>query len=227
MLPFNLRFLLLFAAAVLPLCAEWTLYVCMATTKGYFVGSKLLASGLARRTASSEWQQVGHNHPFMFAVDASPNEPANVFVAAGNGLIRIRRQDGAWKILTSQDVTELSDLSIDSKGAIYFGHSAGIRVSADHGETWREISGNLRRKYTEAVRADRSRPRAVIAGGEDGLWRTANNGESWQRAGAAGLPIMHIEQSPHDPCFWLAATQGAGVFASHRLRNNLRESRAM
>ena len=26
---------------------------------------------------------------------------------------------------------------------------------------------------------------------------------------------MRIEQSPHDPCFWLATTLGGGLFASH------------
>ena len=40
--------------------AEWTLYTCMATTKGYVVGAKLLASGLARRIAPGQWQQLAH-----------------------------------------------------------------------------------------------------------------------------------------------------------------------
>jgi photosystem II stability/assembly factor-like uncharacterized protein len=26
--------------------------------------------------------------------------------------------------------------------------------------------------------------------------------------------VLHIEQSPHDACFWLASTQGGGLFAS-------------
>jgi photosystem II stability/assembly factor-like uncharacterized protein len=26
--------------------------------------------------------------------------------------------------------------------------------------------------------------------------------------------VLHIEQSPHDACFWLAVTQGGGVFES-------------
>src|SRR5262249_46850692 len=30
----------------------------------------------------------------------------------------------------------------------------------------------------------------------------------------AGIQVLHLEQSPHDPCFWLAATQGNGLFAS-------------
>ena len=87
-------------------------------------------------------------------------------------------------------------------------------MSSDRGKTWQEISGNLPRKYTEAIRADRSRSGVLIAGGEDGLWRSENSGDAWSRAGASGVSIMRIEQSPHDPCFWLAATERAGVFSS-------------
>ena len=208
------RAIVLLTCLVLPLSAEWTLYTCMATTKGYVVGAKLLRSGLARRTASGRWDQVGHNHPFMVALAANPEDPSNVYVAAGNGLIRIPRQGDSWKILTGQDVTELRDLSIDSKGRIFFAHSAGIRMSTDRGNSWSEVSGNLRRKYTEAIRTDRAHPGVLVAGGEDGIWRSEDTGDSWRRAGGSGLSIMRIEQSPHDPCFWLAGTQGGGVFAS-------------
>lgn len=207
---------LLIALAIpsFPLLAEWNLYTCMATTKGYVVGAKLVTSGLARRSASGKWEQVSHNHPFMFAVEAGPLDPKSVYVAAGNGLIRIPRAGASWTILTAEDVTELRDIAIDPQGSVVFAHSAGIRISKDRGRTWREISGNLSRKYTEAVRADRSRPGVLLAGGEDGIWRSDNTGESWSRAGASGIPIMRIEQSPHDACFWLAGTQGAGIFAS-------------
>ena len=141
-------------------------------------------------------------------------DPASVYVAAGNGLIRIPRRGGPWKILTAEDVTELRDVAVDPQGRIIFAHTAGIRMSSDRGKTWQEISSNLPRKYTEAIRADRSRPGVLIAGGEEGIWRSDNSGAAWRRAGASGVSIMRIEQSPHDPCFWLAATERAGVFSS-------------
>jgi photosystem II stability/assembly factor-like uncharacterized protein len=207
-----------FLAAITLICslsaADWTLYTCMAVTKDYVVGAKLPPSGLFRRVGPREWQHIAYNHPFEFAVDADPHDPGAVYVAAGNGLLRVPRGGDSWKILTAQDVTELRDLSIDSKGAIYFAHSAGIRMSTDHGASWREISGNLPRKYTEAIRADRSRVGVLLSGGEDGVWRTENAGASWRRAGASGLQVMRIQQSPHDPCVWFAGTQQGGLFAS-------------
>jgi photosystem II stability/assembly factor-like uncharacterized protein len=186
----------------------------MAVTEDYVVGAKLPPSGLFRRMGQGKWQHIAYNHPFEFAVDADPRDPATVYVAAGNGLLRIPRDGNSWKILTAQDVTELRDLAIDSNGAIYFAHSAGIRMSTDHGATWREISTNLPRKYTEAIRADKSHSGVLLSGGEDGVWRSDHNGSSWRRAGASGFQIMRIEQSPHDPCVWLAGTQQGGLFES-------------
>jgi photosystem II stability/assembly factor-like uncharacterized protein len=44
--------------------------------------------------------------------------------------------------------------------------------------------------------------------------RSEDGGKSWRAAGAAGFQVLRVEQSPHDPCYWLAATQGGGLFAS-------------
>jgi len=186
----------------------------MAVTKDYVVGAKLPQSGLFRRVGPGQWTHLGYNHPFEFVVDADSHDPSVVYVAAGNGLLRVPREGKSWKILTGEDVTELRDLSIDSKGTIYFAYSNGIRMSSDRGATWREISSNLPRKYAEAIRADRSRTGVLLSGGEDGVWRTENAGTSWRRAGASGFQVMRIEQSPHDPCVWFAGTQQGGLFVS-------------
>ena len=201
------------AGMVLP-GADWTMYLAMATSKNYVVGAKLPPSGVFRRSAGSDWQQVGFNHPFSFALDFDRRDPGIVYLAAGNGLIRMTERGAKWKILTGSDVTELRDVSVGSDNAIWFGHSAGVRVSRDGGKTWSEMGGSLRRQYTEAIRVDRTKPASVLIGGEDGIFRTEDAGKSWRLAGASGFQIMNIEQSPHDPCFWLAATQNGGLFAS-------------
>jgi photosystem II stability/assembly factor-like uncharacterized protein len=201
---------MLFCAAWLPALAQHDLYTCMATTKEYVVGAKLNPSGLFIRTADGSWRHAGYNHPFMFAADYGSGA---VYLAAGNGLIQATERGTKWKIVTGSDVTELRDVSVH-ENIIYFAHSHGIRVSRDRGEHWQELSGGLRRKYTEAIRADRTRPGVLLGGTEDGLYRSIDDGQSWTLAGAAGFQIMHIEQSPHEPCFWLAATEGGGLFSS-------------
>ena len=210
-----MRLLVLGLVAVLSHAADWTLYVCAATTKNYVVGAKLLPSGLFALQSADGWRLQGHPNPFTFALDYDARDPSFVYVAAGNGLIRIPRGGASWKILTSEDVTEVRDVSVDSGGAIYFSHSAGIRVSKDKGQTWREIGASLPRRYCDAVRADRERPSSLIAGCEDGIWRTVDDGMKWVRAGASGFQVMRLEQSPHDRCLWMAGTQQGGLFLSN------------
>jgi photosystem II stability/assembly factor-like uncharacterized protein len=183
----------------------------MATSKGYVVGAKLPPSGVFRRTSDGAWKQAGYNHPFTFGLAAAGSD---VYLAAGNALIRMRNRGSDWKFLTGSDVTELRDVSVARDGAIWFAHTAGIRVSRDRGVTWADAGAGLPRRYSEAIRVSRADPNLVMTGGEDGLYRSADSGRTWQLAGASGWQIMAIEQSPHDPCFWLAATQGGGLFAS-------------
>jgi hypothetical protein len=209
-----MRLIALGLMAVLCAAAEWTLYVCAATTKNYVVGAKLLPSGLFARQRSGQWELQGHPNPFTFALDYDPSDLSVVYVAAGNGLLRIPRGGSSWKILTAEDVTEVRDVSFDAAGVLYFSHSAGIRMSIDKGGTWREIGASLPRRYCDAVRADNKHDNTVIAGCEDGLWRTSNRGGKWTRSGASGLQVMRLEQSPHEPCLWMAGTQQGGLYVS-------------
>src|SRR5258708_13667428 len=125
----------LFAFALLPfqVAAQYTLYTCMAKTKNYVVGSPLLPSGIFLKPMNGEWRHAGHNHPFVFALDYADSDPTTVYVAAGNGLLRVKDHGERWKILTGSDVTELRDVAVDQNapGPIYFGHSAGIAVTHD------------------------------------------------------------------------------------------------
>jgi photosystem II stability/assembly factor-like uncharacterized protein len=210
--------LLLFAAAVAGAAtspAAYTLYTCLVTSKDYVVGAKLPPSGIFIKPAAGKWKHVGYNHPFITAVDYDPRDPRVVYVAAGLGLLRVSDRGERWKILTGNDVTELMDVAVDRKsGDIYFTHTRGIRVSHDRGVTWQDASAGLRRKYTQAIRVDSRTPGVLVAGNEEGLFRSEDGGASWHGVGAAGLQVSRVEQSPHDPCYWLAGTQGGGLFRS-------------
>ena len=108
------------------------------------------------------------------------------------------------------------DVALDrnAAGTIYFGHTHGIQVSHDDGATWHDASSGLRRKYTAALRVDSRRAGLLLAGTEQGIFRSTDGGTSWRLAGAAGIQVLHIEQSPHDACYWLASTEGGGLFDS-------------
>jgi photosystem II stability/assembly factor-like uncharacterized protein len=207
---------LLWAALPLPSFAQYTLYACGSSSKDYVVGAKLPASGIFVRPADGEWRHAGFNHPAINAFDFDPRDASVVYAAAGNGLLRVSENGERWKILTGSDVTELLDVAVDRNrpGTIYFAHTAGIQVSHDGGATWSDASAGLRRKYTTALRVDSRRAGALLAGTEQGIFRSQDGGASWKLAGAAGIQVLRIEQSPHDPCVWLASTEGSGLFAS-------------
>jgi len=207
---------LLLTTLSFPVFAQFTLYTCGSSTRAYVVGAKLSASGIFVRSANGEWRHIGFDHPLITAFDFDPRDPSVVYAAAGNGLLQVSKKGEQWKLLTGSDVTELLDVAVDrnGSGAIYFSHTAGIDVSHDGGATWREMAGALRRKYTAALRVDSRHRGVLLAGTEQGIFRSADGGESWRLAGAAGIQVLHIEQSPHDPCFWMASTEGGGLFVS-------------
>ena len=147
---------LLFLTA-LPLLAQSSLYVVAGAAKEYVVGAKLAASGLFRQTPTNTWEHLGYTVPFMFGLDYDPNDPSIIYMAAGNGLIRGANGGKDWTLVTGSDITELRDLVV-TPTAIYIAHSRGIRVSKDRGKTWAELSGKLHRKFTEALRVDRTNP---------------------------------------------------------------------
>ncbi|MBC8167741.1 MAG: hypothetical protein H7Y20_17960, partial [Bryobacteraceae bacterium] len=212
-----MRWLLMLAAACTCYAEQWNLYTCMASMKEYVVGAKLPPSGVFRRNAKGEWSQAGHPNPFAFGLDYDRQDPSKIYLSAGNGIIRLTPGSSSWKVLTGSDVTEMRDVVVDGNapGTLYFGYVGGIRVSRDSGATWRDIGNGLRRKYTEVIRVDRTKSGVLIAGTEEGIFRSGNDGDSWQLAGAAGFSILRVEQSPHNACFWLATTERGGLFSSH------------
>ena len=185
-----MRWLLLLAMLPLPVTGQYTLYTCMVTSKDYVVGAKLPPSGIFRKPAAGEWRHAGFNHPFINALDYDPRDPGTLYVAAGNGLIRVREHGERWKILTGSEVTELQDVSVDrhAPGTIYFSHTAGIRVTHDGGATWSDASAGLHRKYTQAIRVDSRKSGVLVAGNEEGIFRSEDGGKSWRLRGRRGIP---------------------------------------
>src|ERR1035438_3799911 len=85
------------------------------------------------------------------------------------------------------------------------------RMAEPHGRTRApDYTGNTRRRF------------AWIPARAEFWWPAMKRGSSaartgakrWRPAGAAGFQVLRIEQSPHDACYWMAATQGGGLFVS-------------
>src|SRR5258708_28520197 len=205
----------LIALEILPVPAagQYTLYTCMVTSKDYVVGARLPPSGIFLKSGTGGWRHAGYNHPFINALDYDPRDPGTVYVAAGNGLLQVSDRGERWKILTGSDVTELQDVAVDrnAAGTIYFTHTAGIRVTHDRGVTWSNASGGLHRKYSQAIRVDSRRSGFLVAGNEEGIFRSEDGGKSWRSAAAAAYLGLHLEQSPPSPCLFPPRPQSCAV----------------
>ncbi|MBK7928161.1 MAG: hypothetical protein IPJ98_11925 [Bryobacterales bacterium] len=90
----------------------------------------------------------------------------------------------------------------------------GIVASDDGGETWREASVGLRRRYMQTIAVDRTAAGVLLAGGEDGLYRSTDGARRWEAVESGARRVTDVAQSPHDGRVWTAATQDHGIFLS-------------
>lgn len=192
------------------------LYACGIESKGYVVGAQLPPSGLFQLSAPHTWTQRGFNHPTINAITYDPRDPRVLYIAAGNGCIRSPDRGRTWRILTDWRMTELLDVALDPAAPdnIYVALPDGIGFSPDAGRTWSHRDNGIARKYIQTLAVDRSRAHRVLAGAEQGIYVSDDSGLHWRLAGASGLMVTHLEQSPAQPLRWMATTQQGGLFAS-------------
>ena len=197
---------------------EATMYGALIFSKGYVVGSKLVASGLQRRDGDTTWTHLGHNNPRVNAVADDPARPDTLFVAAGNGALRTYDGGHSWRIVTDWRVTEVQDVALDPHApeAVYLGTAYGVWRSLDGGDTWTAANDGIPvgETYVEAIEVDRTTPGRVLAGTDDGVFVSTDRAHTWTRAGAAGVAILDLKQSRLDPALWLAAAYRNGLWLS-------------
>lgn len=214
--------LLALLAGALPTTAATSghdLYVAAAINKNYVVGSKIVTvSGLFKRTGEGMYQHFGINFPYIINVAIDPRDSNVLYAASINGLLASSDGGANWRIGTSWDMTEPKDVCIDPNAPdhIYLALPDGIAVSKDRGLTWPRQEKGLpeRGKYTQALEVDRTKAGRVLAACESGIYITDNGAKSWRRVFASKTTVTDVQQSPHDPKFWLASTQTDGVLAS-------------
>lgn len=201
---------------VLPAAPAHDLIICASINRNYVIGSKLVTlSGLYRRTGDTEYQHFGNNFPGVFQVAIDPRDERVIYTATLNGEMHSVDGGKQWRIGTSWDMTEAKDIALDPNApdTIYLALPDGVAVSTDRGTTWPRQEKGLpeRGKYTHTIEVDRTKAGRVLAGCESGIYLTENGAKSWKKVFAAKATVDDIQQSPHDPKLWLAATQSDGL----------------
>jgi photosystem II stability/assembly factor-like uncharacterized protein len=197
-----------------------TLYVCAAFSNGSRVMGARDASmnGVFRRDADGKFEHVGLNYGLMISTAFDPRD-ANVFyVACLSGVLRTLDGGKSWRLVTGWDETEPKAIAVDSGNpdTVYTGLPDGVVVSHDRGSTWARAEQGLpeRGKYTQVIRADRTRGGRVLIGCESGIYLTEDGARSWRRVFAAKDTVNDLQQSPHDAKLWYAVSQSAGALRS-------------
>lgn len=186
---------------------------------GRVVGSRDSAmNGVYRRTAAGGFEHVGVNYPAMLAGSFDPRDPRVFHVATINGVMTTRDGGLTWRTGTGWDMTEPKTVRVDPNAPdhVYAALPDGLGVSRDRGHSWQRQENGLpaRGKYTQVVAVDRTQAGRVFAGCESGIYLTEDGARNWRQVLPTRETVNDLQQSPHDPRFWIAVTQSAGAQVS-------------
>lgn len=193
------------------------LYLMTSLTRDFTIGKRVQSkSGLYRIEDREIPRHIGFHHPRLDRGDFDPRDPNRLYIAALNGVLGTSDGGETWKILTSWDMTEAKDVKVDpfKPDTVYAALPDGIGVSHDRGETWSYSDEGIERKYTQVLAPDGGREGWILAGTELGIYRTRDGGASWELVQRTTATVLHVEQSPHNPKHFIAATQADGVWIS-------------
>jgi hypothetical protein len=90
---------------------------------------------------------------------------------------------------------------------------AFVYKTADYGQTWTSIAGNLPAKSINVIREDPYNPNLLFAGADFGLYVTIDGGKTWQemRNGLPTQPVHDLKIHPREHDL-IVATHGRGIF---------------
>jgi len=185
------------------------------------VGQDVQVFGLYYGDKDSEtWQRCGWKNASIFgvAVDTRSNRQ-NIFLAAGNGVMRSLDYGQSWKIVTDWTITEVTKVYLDPQHptTIYATSSSFVFKSEDYGETWKKITNGLKptsQTYCNGLAMLPSNTKVLFLATADGIMKSEDGGENWQPCGLAGREVHEIQIAAYDESIIAAATDDAGVYVS-------------
>jgi len=161
-------------------------------------------------------------------IDESPLEPGVLWVGTDDGNVWVTRDGGKnWSRLNDRITgnpgywVSRVTASRHDPGTAYVSYT-GYRhddfkpflyKTADYGETWTSIAGNLPEEPINVIREDPRSPRLLFAGTEFGVYVSIDGGKTWNKL-KSNMPTqpvhdLHIHPREND---LIVATHGRGLF---------------
>jgi photosystem II stability/assembly factor-like uncharacterized protein len=156
----------------------------------------------------NEWDVVGPSGGDVRVVAIDPRDKNRLYVSTLDGQIHTSTDGGkSWSLLVNLNKTQLvlDQLLIDSRDSkvIYTsGHRhkepGGFFMTKDGGVTWKEVK-ELRNTSIHAMEQSSKNPNLILAGTTDGIWKSENSGEDWEKIEASTMFQTTVDSLAIDP----------------------------
>ncbi|MBI2818422.1 MAG: transcriptional regulator, partial [Acidobacteria bacterium] len=176
---------------------------------------------LGPSVAKAEWKPVGPFGGDARSLAADPSDPNRMFLGTATGQVYFTDDAGRqWTRLAGLEVPSnwiVDHLAIDAAqpqvvyAALWSLGSGGGGVfkTTDGGRTWRTLEG-IQGQSVRALALAPSRSKILVAGTLEGVFRSEDAGEHWQRISPLGHAEIHSVESvaidPRDPQIIYAGT---------------------
>ncbi|HOF25572.1 MAG TPA: hypothetical protein PK982_04870, partial [Anaerolineaceae bacterium] len=161
---------------------------------------------------------------YFYDIDVDPTNSNILYLAAHeHGFYKSTNAGGSFTTINN-GISDLSSRSLvinPSNPALLFGgvwHGAGVYRSTDSGKHWSQVSAGMPADveiYRLVLGPEGGSNRPVYACTyENGLYRSGNNGASWNSAGLNGQFLYDFAIAPGSPQHWYAGLSYRGLYCS-------------
>jgi photosystem II stability/assembly factor-like uncharacterized protein len=162
----------------------------------------------------------------IFSVGPGKKNVNVIWTGSDDGLIHVTRDGGkVWTNVTPKDLPEFSrvsqiDASAFDDGTMYFSarrqlwddKTPYLYRTRDFGKTWTKIVTGIRaNEWMHTIREDPTRKGLLYAGGQDGVYISYNDGDSWESL-SLNLPDVPVTDLVVEANDLVISTHGRGFY---------------
>ncbi|MCZ6675115.1 MAG: hypothetical protein O7C75_19450 [Verrucomicrobia bacterium] len=194
------------------------LFAAMIMTKAQVSSSIPTDSGvLVRNSDTGDWQRIGPKIQMISSATADPSDTDTIFLACGNGIVRTTNGGVSWHMVTGWRESDVLQIAIDPSNGdrVYAATAWGVTRSTDGGESWVASNTGLPEYFSKGIVLDQRQPNRLLLATTTGLFESKNHAKSWQRLPSfPEVAALRLRRSESHPDFWIAGTEGKGVWIS-------------
>jgi photosystem II stability/assembly factor-like uncharacterized protein len=163
--------------------------------------------------SAQQWQPIGPEGGSVRSLSQDPRNPDRIFLGTSAGRLYLSTDNGAtwsryarlgnWSEMVLDhiliDPVEPLNMYAAAWNAQAPNSDGDLYLSRDGGKTW-DIVPELHGKSIRALAISSSNPKILVAGALDGVFRSADRGENWQRISPENHPeLRQLESIAIDP----------------------------